>query len=121
MNINLEVLSEFWAEVMLRATLHGAIFIGILLILGLLFEKHLTKQTDCWLWRIVFLKLILLVLIVQPIGIPILPSQSSQQVHAANETQLQPSHHGSHQSSFAVQPVGSGAESIEAAASANDD
>jgi len=71
---NFDTFSDVWAEAMLQATLQGVVLITIALATVFLFGKHFTSRTNCWIWRLVFLKLILLMLIFKPIGVPVLPS-----------------------------------------------
>ena len=74
----LNTLPELWADVMFRATVQGAIAVIIVFAIGFLFSKHMTSKAQCWMWRLVFVKLLLLAIITTPIQIPILPGQSSE-------------------------------------------
>ena len=87
-------LQNLWAEVMLRATVHGAIAVGIVFVIGFLFSKYLTNKAQCWLWRLVFVKLLLLAVVTTPFKIPILPvSQVSSSIENGSDVnQVSPEH-----------------------------
>ena len=74
----LNTLSELWADVMIRATVHGAIAVVFVFAIGFLFSNYMTSKAQCWLWRLVFVKLLLLTIITTPIQVPILPGQSRE-------------------------------------------
>ncbi len=73
----MNTLPDFWAEVMLRATLHGAIVVGAVFVIGFLFSNYMTSKAQCWLWRLVFIKLLLLTIVTTPIKLPILPAPAN--------------------------------------------
>ena len=82
MIIAVNTLPDLWAEIMLRATVQGAIAVGIVFAIGFLFSRYLSSKAQCWLWRLVFIKLLLLAIVTTPFQIPILPAEANN-LHVA--------------------------------------
>ena len=72
-------MTHSWAEVMTRATLQGTLVILFVLVICLCFSKRLTHRSQCWLWRLAFLKLLLLSFVVTPIKLPVLPEATPRE------------------------------------------
>ena len=69
-------LAEDWSELMLRTSVHGAIAILIVFAFCWLAYNRTSRRAQCWLWRLVFLKFVLLLVLVSPIELPLLPPHS---------------------------------------------
>ncbi len=79
---SLNVISVQWAEVMGRAVWQGTLLIVIAWMLSRLATRVLPAAAHSWLWRIVFLKLAVVLVWVTPIRVPVLraafPDQTMQ-------------------------------------------
>ena len=68
-------LTEFfdaWMDWLSMASIQAIVFILFVLTTCWLIQKS-SQWAQCWLWRLVFLKLVLLLVFVSPIQLPILP------------------------------------------------
>ncbi|MEM9409698.1 MAG: M56 family metallopeptidase [Planctomycetota bacterium] len=81
---DLSSFSATWFDLMFRSTIQGAIFISVIWIVGLAFENRMSRKAQCWLWRLLFFKLILLLVIVRPLELPVLPAKSSAKNRAVS-------------------------------------
>ncbi len=63
-------------ESLLRASIHGAIAIVVVLVGCHVFRKSISESTECWLWRLVFVQMLALIFVASPFQIPILESST---------------------------------------------
>lgn len=63
-------------ESLLRASTHGAVAIAVVLVGCHGFRKSISESTECWLWRLVFVQMLVLIFVVSPFQIPILESST---------------------------------------------
>lgn len=65
-NTNFNALSQIWAETVFRASWQSTVAVVITFAITTAFFRQLTNKSQCWLWRVIFLKLLLLALISNP-------------------------------------------------------
>ncbi len=71
--IGFESFSRWWYDAMVRVTWQGALAVGaVWLVIRLL--PRMSGDARCWLWRLVYLKLFLSMVVGSPLAVPILPS-----------------------------------------------
>ena len=70
-------LIETWMDVMARASFQGTVAIIVVLTISWLLTKRVSHQFQCWLWRLVFVKLLLLTILSSPLNVQILPAVDS--------------------------------------------
>ena len=51
-------------ESLLRASTHGAVAIAVVLVGCHVFRKSISESTECWLWRLVFVQMLVLIFVV---------------------------------------------------------
>ena len=70
---------DAWAQWLSMTSIQAIVFILFVLATCWLIRKS-SQWAQCWLWRLVFLKLVLLLVFVSPIQLPILPSSAADSV-----------------------------------------
>lgn len=67
-----------------RTAWQGALVIGFVFLLCRLLSRHLTANVRCWLWRLVYVRFLLGLILVGGLALPMLPSISSLSFDTGN-------------------------------------
>lgn len=80
--------SQMWADNLWRATLQGAIAIGVVWMIAT-YWRAASPRMICWAWRLVGLKLLVSLFWVQPIEVPVLPPKAIEPLVATSREPIE--------------------------------